>query len=59
MAKWLFMVYSDCAGPSHKAEFNEWYDQTELPDVLSTPSFVPSSLYINTDPDAREISRNL
>ncbi len=53
------MVHSDCAGPSHEAEFHEWYDQTSLPDVLSTPRFAPSSLYINTDPDAREISRNL
>ncbi len=43
------MVHSDCAGPSHEAEFHEWYDQTSLPDVLSTPRFAPSSLYINTD----------
>jgi hypothetical protein len=52
MAKWLFVVYSDCADPSREAEFNEWYDQTHLPDVLNTPGFIRASRYINTDPNA-------
>lgn len=52
MAKWLLMVYTECADPSREAEFNEWYDKTHLPDVLEIPSFVRATRYVNNDPEA-------
>ena len=52
MAKWLFLVYTDCADPSREAEFNEWYNGTHLPDVLETPGFIRATRYLNTDPSA-------
>jgi hypothetical protein len=52
MAKWLLVVYTDCADPSREAEFNEWYDKTHLPDVLETPGIVLASRFVNSDPDA-------
>ncbi len=52
MAKWLLVVYTDCADPSREAEFNEWYDKTHLPDVLETPGIVRASRFVNSDPDA-------
>jgi hypothetical protein len=52
MAKWLLVVYTECADPSREAEFNEWYDKTHLPDVLETPGFVRATRYVNTDPEA-------
>jgi hypothetical protein len=52
MAKWLLVVYTDCADPSREAEFNEWYDKIHLPDVLETPGIVRATRFVNNDPDA-------
>jgi hypothetical protein len=52
MAKWLLVVYTDCADPSREAEFNEWYDKIHLPDVLEMPGIVRATRFVNSDPDA-------
>lgn len=50
MAKWLLVVESNCTDAAREAEFNKWYDQTHLPDVLETPGFVRATRYENTEP---------
>ena len=54
MAKWLFVVETNCADAAREAEFNEWYDKTHLPDVLETPGFIRATRYENTEPSAGE-----
>ncbi len=51
MDKWLMTVESNCADPSREAEFNKWYDEVHLPDILETSGFVRASRYENTNPD--------
>ena len=51
MAKWLLVVYTDCIDPSREKEFNEWYDETHLPDALKIPGFVSATRYVNIDPN--------
>jgi hypothetical protein len=34
MAENLFLAFSNPADPSREAEFNEWYDQTHIPQLL-------------------------
>ena len=36
MASWLFIVESNCIDPARENEFNEWYNQTHIPDIMST-----------------------
>ena len=50
MAKWLFVVETNCNDPAREAEFNEWYDKTHLPDVLETPGFLRADRYEDTEP---------
>ncbi len=50
MAKWLFVVETNCNDSAREAEFNEWYDKTHLPDVLETPGFIRATRYENTEP---------
>ena len=50
MERWLFTVESNCSDPSKEKEFNEWYDNIHLPDILETPGFVRASRYENTNP---------
>ena len=45
MGKWLLVVESNCMDPSREKEFNEWYDQTHIPDIFETPCFVKASRY--------------
>jgi hypothetical protein len=38
-AVWFYMVRSDPAEPSRDDEFNRWYDEIDIPDVLAVPGF--------------------
>jgi hypothetical protein len=50
MEKWLFTVEANCNDSAQEKEFNDWYDNTHLPDILETPGFVRASRYENTNP---------
>ena len=54
MAKWLSVVETNCADAAREAEFNEWYDNTHIPDVLETPGFIRATRYENTEPSEGE-----
>ncbi|MBW2366375.1 MAG: hypothetical protein JRH15_00670 [Deltaproteobacteria bacterium] len=45
MEKWFFIVESNCTDYAREAEFNEWYDEIDLPDVLKTAGFVKVTRY--------------
>ena len=45
MAKAIVLVFTDCTDPAREKEFNEWYDNTHVPDVLETPGFVGCTRY--------------
>ncbi len=50
MARWIVAVESNCADPAREDEFNRWYNETHLPDVLETPEVVTAIRYENLDP---------
>ena len=50
MEKWLLTVESNCCDPSREQEFNDWYNNIHLPDILETPGFVSAVRYENTNP---------
>ena len=37
---WLYMVKTRSAVPAREAEFNAWYDDIDIPDVLAVPGFM-------------------
>jgi hypothetical protein len=45
MAKTIVLVFTNCADPAREKEFNDWYDNTHVPDVLETPGFVSCTRY--------------
>lgn len=52
MAKHLFVVFTE-AQPGRDAEFNTWYDNQHLPDVLKVPGFRAAQRYrLEPDPSA-------
>lgn len=53
MEKWLFYVDVACADTDREEEFNRWYDEIHIPDVLSgCPDFLNARRY-------KQISGNL
>lgn len=37
---WFYMVKTRSADPAREAEFNAWYDDIDIPDVLAVPGFM-------------------
>lgn len=37
---WFYMVKTRSADPAKEAEFNAWYDDIDIPDVLAVPGFM-------------------
>ena len=50
MSKWIVLIEANCADPDREEEFNEWYNQVHLPDVLETPGVVRAVRYEKIDP---------
>ena len=50
MAKWINLVEANCKDASREEEFNDWYDNIHLPDVLETPGFVAATRYVIREP---------
>lgn len=47
MTKYLLFAFSDCKDPSREDEFNEWYDNTHIPDMLETPGMIRASRWVS------------
>jgi hypothetical protein len=41
----LYVVFGNPATPEQDAEFNEWYEGTHIPDVLTVPGVVSAQRY--------------
>ncbi|MFC1937844.1 hypothetical protein ACFLWY_04745 [Chloroflexota bacterium] len=54
MAKWILAVDVTCADPAREAEFNDWYTNMHLADMLSVPHFIKATRYENIEPSERK-----
>ena len=50
MARWINIVESNCKDPSRESEYNDWYDNIHMPNVLATPGFVSARRYEISSP---------
>lgn len=48
MQKWINLVET-ASYPLREKEFNEWYDNVHLPDVIKTPGFIAATRYMNKE----------
>ncbi len=37
---WFYVVKTKSTDPAREAEFNAWYDDIDIPDVLAVPGFM-------------------
>jgi hypothetical protein len=50
MERWLLIVETNCSDPGREKEFNQWYDDIQVPDMLETPGIVRATRYENASP---------
>ena len=53
MARYNFLVFSNCTDPSREEEFNRWYTHIHIPDLSAAKGFVSARRYVNLEPDAK------
>ena len=41
----LYVVFGNPTSPERDAEFNEWYDQTHIPEVLAVPGIISAQRF--------------
>ncbi|MFC1947442.1 DUF4286 family protein [Chloroflexota bacterium] len=54
MARYILEVRTNCKDPEKEAEYNDWYNNIHLPDVLETHGVVRATRYEATDPTEDE-----
>jgi hypothetical protein len=59
MTKYLLFAFSDCKDPKKEKEFNDWYDNTHMPDMLQVPGFVKATRWMSADKKENEIRKYL
>jgi|WetSurMetagenome_2_1015567.scaffolds.fasta_scaffold149190_4 hypothetical protein len=50
MGKYILKVEANCKDQAREAEFNDWYNNIHIPDVLETKGFVRSIRYELLEP---------
>ncbi|HSW57250.1 MAG TPA: hypothetical protein VLH15_02490 [Dehalococcoidales bacterium] len=59
MARYLLFAFSDCKDPSREKEFNEWYDNMHVPDMLEVPGMIKATRWMSANPKPGEYRRYL
>ena len=54
MTKYILEVRTNCNDPEKEADYNDWYNNIHLPDVMETPGVVRATRYETTDPEEDE-----
>ncbi|HEX2173586.1 MAG TPA: hypothetical protein VHL09_14205 [Dehalococcoidia bacterium] len=44
----IFLVYTDLSDEKHDEDFNAWYNQEHLPELLALPGFLDAARYVAT-----------
>jgi hypothetical protein len=55
MPRSVYVVYSRPSDPSREDEYNDWYDNTHVPQVLAVPGFVSARRHRLTEWSAKRL----
>ena len=59
MTKYLLFAFSDCKDPAREKEFNDWYTNMHMPDMLEVPGMIKASRWMSVDKKKGEIHKYL
>ncbi len=49
MAKYLLFAFSDCKDKSKEKEFNDWYDNMHIPDMLEVQGMISATRWMSAE----------
>ncbi len=49
MTKYLYFAFSDCKDPSRDEEYNDWYSNIHVPDMLETPGMIRATRWMSVE----------
>ena len=49
MGRYLLFAFSDCKDPAREEEFNDWYDNIHLPDMLEVPGMINATRWVSAE----------
>jgi uncharacterized protein (TIGR02118 family) len=50
MGRYLLFAFSDCKEPAREKEFNDWYDNIHVPDMLEVPGLLSATRWVSAEP---------
>ncbi len=50
MGRYLLFVFSDCKDPAREKEFNTWYSNMHVPDMLEIPGMIRATRWMSATP---------
>jgi hypothetical protein len=59
MTKYLLFAFSDCKDPAKEKEYNDWYDNMHMPDMLKTPGLLKATRWMSVDKKENEVRKYL
>jgi hypothetical protein len=57
MTRYRLFAFSDCKDPAREQEFNDWYTNVHLPDMLQVPGMISATRWMSADNKENEIRR--
>jgi hypothetical protein len=51
MGKYMLFVFSDCNDPAREKEFNDWYSNMHVPDMLEIPGMIRATRWMSAEPE--------
>lgn len=49
MTRYMLFAFSDCKDPAREDEFNDWYTNTHLPDMLGVPGMISATRWMSAE----------
>jgi hypothetical protein len=50
MGKYLLFAFSDCKDSAREKEFNDWYNNMHVPDMLEVPGMIQATRWMSAEP---------
>ena len=59
MGRYLYFAFSDCKDPAREEEFNDWYDNVHLPDMLRVSGMISATRWMSAESKEGQQSKYL
>lgn len=59
MTRYYYFAFSDCKDPSREDEYNEWYGNVHIPDMLETPGMIRATRWESADSADKTVRKYL